>query len=148
MERKMKVFFTKIAWQYYAITLIVVVVLFILRETDLRIVGVAGIYGLCPVTLRVAIVVTFVIALILGFKNFHLKWMYPFFSSLFTYLILPLVAFVSCYRTGNPSDYYYLMYYLGFGFVFIFLIQLFFTLIGMKIGDAIGKRRKKQISSK
>ena len=140
----MKKFFIKTAWHHYAITIIIITVLFVLRETDIRTVGIAGFYGLCTVTLVLAIVVSFAIALNMGLKNIYLNWLYPIFSALFAYLILPLMAFITCYRHVHPESFYYFGHYLAFGFTFIFLVFLIVTLIGMGIGVLIRKKRIKK----
>ena len=131
------IFFLKKVWHYYAITFALIAVLFMLRNTDPRVVGVAGLYGLNSTTLILVIAISSVAALDMGLKNIRLKWLYPVFVSLFAYLILPLVVFLTYCQADSP---YYFMYYLVLGFFYIFLIQVTVTLLSLLLGVLIRKK--------
>lgn len=135
---------SKTPWLYYAITVVIITILFILRETDIMVVGVAGYYGLCPATRFFAIALAFALALNMGLNHLRFRWLYPFFFSFFAHLILPMVAFITCYRHVHCSGDYYFMYYLVLGFIFVFPFYLLVPLIGTGVGVSIRKKRIKE----
>jgi len=140
----MKQVFQPRAWHYYAITFVLITVLFLLRDTAPRSVGLAGRYGLSPVTLVLAILISFVVALYIGLKNVRLKCLYPLFTALFAYLLLPLIAFFACYRHVHGSSDYYFAYYVGLGFIYIFLPYILVTFFGLGLGVLIRKIQVKK----
>jgi len=82
--------------------------------------------------------ITFVMALRLGIKQVHLKWLYPISVALFAYLVPASIAFLIHYQ---PWLGYYFMYYLVWGFLFYFLIHLLVGILGLLLGTLIWKRR-------
>jgi hypothetical protein len=136
----MKHLFVRRARHYYAITFILITVLFLFRNTNLLIVGLAGRYGFSGATLVLVIGISFVMALDMGYKNIYSKCLYPVFVALFAYLVLPIIEFATYDRASS----YYFMYYLVLGFFYIFLLHIFVTFFGLGIGVLIRKRRMKK----
>ncbi|MCL2568035.1 MAG: hypothetical protein FWE12_01180 [Oscillospiraceae bacterium] len=81
---------------------------------------------------------TFLMALHLGLKNTHWKRLFPLSVALFAYLVPASIAFLIHYQ---PWLVYYFMYYLVWGFLFYFLIHLFFGALGLGFGSFIRKKR-------
>jgi len=133
----MKHFLLKRAWHYYAITFILVTVLFLFRNTNRLIVGLAGRYGFLHLTLILVIGISFVTALHMGYKNIHSKRLYPVLVALFAYLVLPIIGFA----TYDRANAYYFIYYLALGFFYIFLPHIVLTFFGLGLGVLIRKRR-------
>ena len=134
-------FTLKKAWHYYAVTFVLITILFMSRNTDPRVVGVAGLYGFNSATLFLVVVVSSFAALDMGLKNVRLKWLYPVSVSLFSYLILPVVTFLTYYQADS---FFYFMYYLALGFFYVFLLQIVVTSLGLLLGVLIGKKCAKK----
>ena len=125
---------------YYGFTFALVTFLFIIRDTDPRSVGVAGLYGFNSDTLFWVVVLSSVAALVMGLKNVRFKWLYPVSVSLFAYLVLPIITFFIYYQADSP---FYFYYYLFLGFFYIFLVQIIATSLSLLLGVLIRKIRKK-----
>jgi len=137
----MKRFFVGRAWRYYAITFILITVLFLFRNTNELLVGVAGRYGFSDsIILPLVIGISFVTAFHMGYKNIRLKCLYPVLVVLLAYLVLPIIGFVTYERASA----YYFMYYLVLGFFFIFLPHIFLTFLGLGLGVFIRRRCMKK----
>ena len=132
----MKTPFVKKAWHYYAATFVIIAVFFLLRNTDDLVVGAAGIHGLNQVPFIIVAVITFSLALDMGFENIRLKWLYPFFVAIYAHVVLPLATFMARYPR-NPFDEHFFMFYLVIGFFFVFLGYLTVTFLGVGIGVLI-----------
>ena len=111
----MKHFFQTKAWVYYAFTFFMIAVLFLLRNTDQRVVGVAGHFGFTDIGMRIAVIgISFIVASYMGYKNIYSKILFPILVTLFAYLVLPVIQFIAY----EHAELYYLMYYLILGFIF------------------------------
>jgi len=126
----------KTAWVYYIASFIIITILYLLRNTDQRVVGVAGHYGFFDISTRIlVIVISFFTALHMGYKNIYSKILFPVIVALFAYLILPIIGFIAYDR----ADSYYLMYYLILGFIFIFFPHITVALLGLGLGVLLRK---------
>ena len=135
------VFTLKKAWHYYVFTLAFITFLFMIRNTDPRVVGVAGLYGLNSATLILTVALSSITAFVMGMKNIRSKWLYPVLVSLYAYLVLPLVVFLTYFQADSP---FYFMYYVALGFFYVFLVQVTVTLIGLLLGVMIRKKRTRK----
>jgi len=133
----MKRFIDSKAWQYYIITLILIIILFLLRNTEQRVVGVAGHFGFSdPITRLLVFGISLIMSFRMGYNIIYSRRLFAVFIALFAYLILPLIAFAIYDR----ASLYYLMYYIVLGFINIFLPHIILNFIGLGLGSLFRKK--------
>ena len=92
----------------------------------------------------IVLAISFTTAFILGIKNVRYKWLYPFFTSAFIWIIPSLIYLM----LEIQVDGYIFSYYLIYAFIFIFLGQLIVALIGLGLGLLTFKIYRKVRASK
>ena len=132
--------FTKKPWHYYAITSLLVTIFFVTRETDVRVVGHAGRYGLGLVAVVIITVITFGLSVDMGFENIRNKWLYPIFVVLLAHVILPSIA----YATYDDAWAYMFLRYMFIIFLFYYSFNLLANYLGIAIGVLIRRRLAKK----
>jgi hypothetical protein len=90
----------------------------------------------------ITMIMSFIIAFILGMKKTYLKWIYPFISAVYVWAVPPILFNIINSRVTS----YYLMYYLAYGFFFMLIPQFISALLGLGLGLLIFRihNRKRQ----
>ena len=130
-------------WLHYVIGVTTTTILFLLRDTNVRTVGLAGRYGLSSITLFLAIAVSFALTLHLALHRKRFRWVYPVLITIYAHFILPITAFLAHYRNIHGDAEFYFMYYLVLGFIYVFLPFLFVMLLAMILGIIWQRKRRK-----
>jgi len=133
----MKTFIKKIKFHYYVITLILAVILY----------SRSGFYSLSILDHMysgygvdghlIILIVSFVFAFILGYKNSYMSWLYPIFIALIVHLILPFIALIVNFQNRYVHGF---LYYIPIGFLFIFLPHIVMPYLGLRLGRQFLKR--------
>jgi len=125
-------FCKKIMWQCYVITMAMSTVVYFFAH-GLRLNGPWGYlfgYGMGAIFLYG---LAFGMAIILGIRKAHLKWLYPILSAMFAWIVPPTLFLLIINHEAVFVDIYYYNY-LFFGFIEVFAIQLIAAWVGLLIG--------------
>ena len=141
----MKSFFLRIKWQYYLITFIAAIILFVIegaRPTHF-VLDSPLVYG--DLGHIVLLSLTFIASVYLGSKNTCCKWLYPICVAVFIYAVVPYTALLFINQT-EVTQYFLGAGWIFFGFIFVFISRLVVPLLGIGLGSLIyrvGKHRHK-----
>jgi len=127
----MKTKFANAKGHYYAITLVTAVILY--SRSGFHALSILDhLYSGYGIDGHIIILVmSFVAAWFLGYRDACLSWLYPIFVASIIHLVLPLVALIVNFQNRYFHGF---IYYVPVGFFLIFLPHFFVPFIGLKLG--------------
>lgn len=132
----MKQLFVRMKFQYYLITLVIAVALFIIVDArPAHILDSPYIYGYYGHVLL--LVLSLLVSIYLRVKNARHSWLYPICNALIVYTIVPHASLIFINDPRVTS--YFFSYHLFFGFFFIFLPHIVISFLGIGFGYLIQK---------
>jgi len=127
---------TFILWRHHIVTFVIILAAHFVRGIPHPF---SISYGLSLPSQIIVYVIVFAMAFDIGIKNAYLKWVYPISIAIFAYLIPPLIA--TYYHLSSITHHF--LYYLAYGFLFIFLTHLTVAFLGLGLGVLVFKQCSK-----
>jgi len=138
-----KIFLKKIKCHYYIITLILAIFFYI--RSGFRPLSILDFlysnYGIDGHL--IILILSFVIALLLGLKGAYMNKIYPFFVASLLYVVLPFIALMINFQDRYLHGF---IHYVLIGFLLIFLPHLIIPFLGLKLGTQITSYRERKVS--
>ena len=131
-------FLKKISWLHYVFTFIIFLAIYLTG------------HGSPPIDIHffydsssifILFTTSVFMAVSLGYKSAHLKWLYSIYSPTLAWLVPVLIAYFFLHHYAE-SDAYYFGYYFVFCSI-LFVVKLILTLLGLTLGSALKKREAK-----
>ena len=135
---EMKQLPAKMKLQYYLLTCIAIIVLFIIEDArpTHHMLDSPLIYGALGQILLLALIL--IVSIYFGIINAYRKWTYPFCVGFFAYLAVPYVSII--FINQPEVTRYFVTFFWFIGFIFIFLPLVVIACLGIGLGMLMRKR--------
>jgi len=132
----MESFFVRVKWQYYLITFVVAIILFVVEDARPIhfILDSPLVYGNLGHIVLLAL--TFIVSVYFGSTNTYCKYLYPVCVVVFIYAAVPYTALLFI-NQAEVTQYFLGAGWIFYGVIFVFIPHLVVPLLGIGLGSLI-----------